>query len=84
MRKKHQVTLERLFEQPARSDIKWSAIERLVEHLNGEISEGRGSRVRMHLNGIVAVFHRPHPNPEASKALVKDVCRFLSEAGVKP
>ncbi len=76
--------MEGLFERPVRADVRWSDIEKLVRHIGGEISQGRGSRVRVHLNGVLAVFHRPHPNPEASKALVKDVCRFLSEAGVEP
>ncbi|NIR55467.1 MAG: addiction module toxin, HicA family, partial [Nitrospinaceae bacterium] len=47
-------------------------------------SEGSGSRVRVVLNGIRAIFHRSHPRPEANKGAVKSVRRFLKEAGVKP
>ena len=49
-----------------------------------EISEGSGSRVRIALNGMRAVFHRPHPQKETDKGAVKSMRRFLSEAGVSP
>lgn len=45
-------------------------------------AEGRGSRVRVYLNGVRAVFHRPHPRKEAGKGAVKSVRRFLAEAGI--
>jgi hypothetical protein len=50
----------------------------------GEISEGEGSRVRVVLNGVRGVFHRPHPQKETDKGAVKSVCRFLAEAGITP
>ena len=40
--------------------------------------------MRAALNGVRAVFHRPHPQKETDKGAVKSVRRFLSEAGVKP
>jgi hypothetical protein len=49
-----------------------------------EISEGRGSRVRIALNGVRAVFHRPHPQKETDKGAVVSMRRFLTEAGVEP
>ena len=49
-----------------------------------EISEGAGSRVRVALNGMRAVFHRPHPQKETDKGAIKSVRRFLSEAGIRP
>lgn len=54
----------------------------LVE-LGAEIDEGSGSRVRIALNDVRAVFHRPHPQKETDKGAVKDLRRFLTEAGVK-
>ena len=47
-----------------------------------EITEGRGSRVRVGLNGVRAVFHRPHPQKETDKGTVVSMRRFLEEAGV--
>ena len=49
-----------------------------------ELSEGSGSRVRVYLNGVRAVFHRPHPAKEVDKGAVKSLRRFLVEAGIRP
>lgn len=81
---KHRETLRKIFETPLRSDIAWRDIERLLLALNADISEGSGSRVRIALHGVRAVFHRPHPRPETDKGAVKSMRRFLMEAGVKP
>jgi hypothetical protein len=80
MNKKNQKTLDRIIEKPERSDIPWTDIERLVIALGGEISEGRGSRVRIYLNGVRAVFHRPHPKRVTDKGAVSSMRRFLKEA----
>lgn len=82
MNKKHQITLEWIKAKPERSDIPWMDIERLVIALGGEISEGRGSRVRIYLNGVRAVFHRPHPKRVTDKGAVSSMRRLLREAEV--
>ena len=84
MNKRHQKTLERIISKPERSDIPWKDIEGLVVALGGDISEGRGSRVRIHLNGVRAVFHRPHPKRVTDKGAVSSMRRFLKEAEVIP
>ena len=81
---RHQKILEAIYEKPERANIAWKDIEALMLALGGEISEGRGSRVRVTLGGVRAVFHRPHPQREANKATVKSVRRFLDETGFKP
>ena len=84
MNKKQRQTLNRIFEKSERSDIPWSNVESLFIALGAEISEGRGSRVRVALNDVRAVFHRPHPDRVTNKGAVKSVRRFLQEAGVIP
>ena len=83
MNKKQQQTLDKIFERPERSDIPWVNIEALFVSLGAEISEGNGSRVRISLNDIRAVFHRPHPERVTNKGAIKSVRRFLQEAGVR-
>lgn len=80
---KQEATLKEVFEDPVRSSIRWTDIEMLFVALGGEVSEGSGSRVRVKLNGVFAVFHRPHPQKETDKGAVKSVRRFLTNAGVK-
>jgi len=79
--RKHRLTLEKVKERPERSDIPWRDIENLLVALGAEVTEGRGSRVRIHLNGVRAVFHRPHPQKVTDKGAVKSIRRFLETAG---
>ena len=81
---KHLTTLKAIFADPVRSNIIWRDIELLFLACGAEITAGNGSRVRVALNGIRAVFHRPHPQKEADKGAVKSVRRFLLEAEVIP
>jgi xanthine dehydrogenase iron-sulfur cluster and FAD-binding subunit A len=81
---KHKKTLDAIFDTPARSDVAWDDIVKLLAALDAEISEGRGSRVRIALGGVRAVFHRPHPRKETEKGTLKSLRRFLTEAGVRP
>lgn len=80
--KKHQKTLSKIFEKPVRADIAWTDIESMLKAMGAEISEGRGSRVRIVLQGVKAVFHRPHPQKETDKGSVVSLRRFLTEVGV--
>jgi hypothetical protein len=82
MNKKQRQTLERIFEKPERSDILWNDIENLFKALGADITEGRGSRVRVALKDLRAVFHRPHPQRVTNRSTVCSVRRFLLEPGV--
>ena len=84
MTSRHRRTLQRIFETPERADIPWRDMESLFLALGAELTEGRGSRIRVALRGIRAVFHQPHPKKEVDKGMVKSVRRFLIEAGEKP
>jgi hypothetical protein len=80
---RHRKTYEAIFKDPVLSGILWSDIEGLLIALGAELSEGRGSRVRIVLRGVRAVFHRPHPAKETDRGAVKSMRRFLQEAGVR-
>ncbi len=84
LRGKHVDTLKAIFSDPIRADVAWRDVEALLRACGAEISEGRGSRVRVALNGVRAVFHRPHPQKETDKGALKSVRRFLTEAETTP
>ena len=84
LRKKHQSTLLAIYTEPTRANIHWKDIETLLIALGAECSEGKGSRLRVAMNDVKAVFHRPHPEKEASKSMVRSVRRFLEAAGIEP
>lgn len=84
MASRHHKTLEAVFDSPVRSNVVWKDIESMLKSFGAEITEGSGSRVRIALNGVRAVFHRPHPGKETDKGALVSMRRFLTTAGVAP
>ena len=82
MNNKHRKTLNAIFHQLVLSNIAWKNIESMLVNLGALVEKAEGSRIVIELNGIVAVFHRPHPRKETDKGAVKSMRRFLREAGV--
>jgi len=80
---KNKKTIENIYKRPIPNNILWADIENLFVALGAEISEGAGSRIRVKLNDVRAVFHRPHPEKVTDKGAVNSVKRFLDNAGVK-
>ena len=82
MNSKHKKTMGLIYKNPMQANILWADIEALLAVLGAELSEGSGSRLRVKLNGVRAVFHRPHPEKTTDKGAVNSVRRFLENAGV--
>lgn len=80
---KHLKTLEAIFKVPIQSNINWDDCEKLLKAFGAELSEGNGSRIRIVLNGVKAVFHRPHPRKETDKGVLISLKNFLENAGIK-
>ncbi len=83
MNAKNRKVLSSIFHNPVKSDLPWKEVENLLKAIGGEVSQGRGSRVRVALNGVRAVFHRPHPQKITGKGALLSVRRFLITAGIK-
>ena len=84
MNKRHRETLEKIFQAPVPASLEWRDIEALFVAVGARTVEGSGSRVRFELKGVVATFHRPHPEKEAKPYQVRDARSFLEQAGIKP
>jgi HicA toxin of bacterial toxin-antitoxin, len=82
MKRKHQKTLELLFNHPISANIRWSEIEALLLELGAHIEEREGSRVLIRLFGERRVFHRPHPSPMTDKGAVASLRDWLNDNGV--
>lgn len=80
---KQRQILELIFTNPVPSNILWQDIESLFIALGADVSQGAGSRVRVKLNEVKAVFHEPHPEKETDKGAVKSVREFLLKAGIE-
>ena len=75
--------MELVFRNPIQANIPWTDIEKLFIALGAKISEGSGSRIRVKINSVRAVFHRPHPHKTTDKGALNSVRRFLENAGVR-
>ncbi|MGN1035087.1 MAG: hypothetical protein ACI4PS_01425 [Rhodocyclaceae bacterium] len=64
MNNKNKKVLDCIFTDPISSKILWKDIENLLIDLNANISEGRGSRVRIELNNVLATFHSRIQKPK--------------------
>ncbi len=84
MNSKHKKTLKVVFANPVSGSIEWNSIERLLVACDCQVIEGSGSRVRFEKNGMVATFHRPHPQKEAKRYQVRDAREYLNKLGIKP
>jgi hypothetical protein len=84
LKRRHQATLERIYDRPTSGSIRWSDIEALFLAMDAEISEREGSRVGVFLFGEVRIFHRPHPTPDTDKGAVASIRKWLEGHGVKP
>jgi hypothetical protein len=82
MNKKQQRILEAIKASPPSASLKWDDIESLFKALGAVVFQGNGSRVRVSLNGVKAVFHKPHPNNEVGKGCAKSIRLFLETANV--
>ncbi len=83
MNNKNKKTLELLRNKPVPSNILWDDVESLFIALGADVTQGNGSRIRVKLNGVRAVFHKPHPEKNIDKGAVGSIIRFLDAAGIK-
>jgi hypothetical protein len=77
-------TLARIYDEPVRTDLRWSEVRSLLMALGAAITEGRGSRVRITLKNHHLMLHRPHPQPELKPYMARAVRELLQNAGVAP
>lgn len=84
LNRQHRQTFNGLFSKPVPTTLEWRKIEALFIALGATVIEGRGSRVRFELNGVVATFHRPPPEKEAKPYQVRDARQYLEQAAIRP
>ena len=76
--------LMRIFADPVRANIHWHDVESLLSALGAELSEGRGSRVRVALNGVRATFHEPHPRKKSVREQFAPCGISSISTGIRP
>ncbi|NRF67584.1 type II toxin-antitoxin system HicA family toxin [Aquincola sp. S2] len=82
---RHTINLLRtIFHDPPSANVHWRDIESLLRHVGAELEPLSGARVRVTLNRMEGILHRPHhSNVMDARALVH-LREFLARAGVTP
>ena len=83
MNSKQKRTLKAVVTDPVSPTLSWADVESLLVAAGAREIEGSGSAVRFERDGVVARFHRPHPDKNAKRYQIKDARAFLAAIGVR-
>ncbi|MET0116085.1 MAG: type II toxin-antitoxin system HicA family toxin [Sedimenticola sp.] len=81
MSHKHEKMLAAIFHDPVSGNLHWREIESLLKSLGAEFHELPGARIRLVLNGVEGMLHRPHHSSVLPKHDVRHLRQYLSSAG---
>lgn len=84
MSHKHEQLLRTLFHDPVSGNIHWREIESLLHHLGAEIEPLSGARLRVKLNRMEGILHRPHHGNTLDRNSVQHLREYFGRAGVTP
>ena len=82
MSHKHERVLQSILQEPVSGNVHWREVESLLHHLGAPVEPGHGARVRVVLNGVEGVLHRPHHSGVCTKDELRHVREYLVAAGV--
>lgn len=84
MSNKHEQLLRLLFQDPVSANLHWREVESLLNHLDARIESLAGARLRVTLNRVEGVLHRPHHGSTLDRSSVLHLRTFLARAGATP
>jgi hypothetical protein len=82
MSQKHKRILSAILQEPVSGNIHWREVESLLGHLGAQVEPGRGARMRVVLNGVEGMLHRPHHSGACGKHDIRHLREYLNAAGV--
>ncbi len=85
MSHKHDKLLRSLFSSGHVSgNLHWRDVEGLLHHLGATVDNLSGARLRVKLNGIEGILHRPHHGNTLGRMDVSHLREYLARAGATP
>jgi hypothetical protein len=76
--------LHAIFHDPPSGNVHWRDVESLLKHVGASVEPISGARVRVKLNRMEGVLHRPHHSNVLDASALMHVREFLVRAGVTP
>ena len=84
MSRRHANLIRSIFHEPPSGNLHWRDVESLLKHVGASLEPISGARVRVTLNRMEGVLHRPHHSNVLSVSALMHLREFLARAGVTP
>ncbi|HEU0201578.1 MAG TPA: type II toxin-antitoxin system HicA family toxin [Burkholderiaceae bacterium] len=84
MSHRHANLIRTIFRDPPSGNVHWRDVESLLKHVGAALEPIAGARVRVKLNRMEDVLHRPHHSNVLDVSALKHLREFLARAGVTP
>lgn len=84
MSRRHANLIRSIFHDPPSGNVHWRDVESLLKHVGAELESIPGTRVRVKLNRMEDVLHRPHHSNVLDANALAHLREFLARAGVTP
>lgn len=84
MSHKHANLLRSIFHDPPSGNVHWRDVESLLRHVGASVEPIGGARVRVKLNRMEDVLHRPHHSNVLDTNALQHLRGFLARSGVTP
>lgn len=84
MSRHHTHLIRTIFHDPPSGNVHWREIESLLKHVGCEIESLSGARIRVRLNRMEEILHRPHHGNTLDAKSLLHLRGFLARAGVTP
>jgi hypothetical protein len=84
MSRHHAKMIRAIFHDPPSGNLHWREIESLLKHVGAELEPLSGARIRVTINRMEAMLHRPHHSNVMEARAVVHLREFLARSGVTP
>jgi hypothetical protein len=84
MSRHHANLIRSIFHDPPSGNVHWREIESLLKHVGASLEPLSGARIRVKLNRMEGVLHRPHHSNVLDASSLSHLREFLARAGVTP
>ena len=84
MSRRHANLIRSIFHDPPSGNLHWRDVESLLRHVGASLEPIPGARIRVKLNHMEEVLHRPHHSNVLDASGLMNLREFLARAGVTP
>lgn len=80
----HAKLIRAIFHDPPSGNVHWRDVESLLKHVGASLEPLSGARIRVKLNRMEDVLHRPHHSNVLDVSALMHLRTFLARSGVTP